>query len=116
MNNHHKASYYYIELFVTTILSTLFNYSIVCNLTEIKKIPKSTIVIFLFLLSSLFQIIPIIVLNYDIDNLTNNQELILQLDHIDGDKTNNELINLRFLCPNCHSQTPTYANKKRNKK
>ena len=35
--------------------------------------------------------------------------LILHVDHIDGDAWNNELGNLRFLCPNCHSQTPTYC-------
>lgn len=35
--------------------------------------------------------------------------LTLQVDHIDGDKTNNEIDNLRFLCPNCHSQTDTFA-------
>lgn len=35
--------------------------------------------------------------------------LILQLDHIDGDGTNNDPKNLRFLCPNCHSQTETWA-------
>ena len=39
--------------------------------------------------------------------------LTLDLDHIDGDPSNNNLVNLRFLCPNCHSQTPTYSNKKR---
>lgn len=38
----------------------------------------------------------------------NGSELTLDLDHIDGDPTNNVLENLRFLCPNCHSQTPTY--------
>jgi hypothetical protein len=32
----------------------------------------------------------------------------LELDHIDGDRTNNELQNLRLLCPNCHALTPTY--------
>lgn len=37
--------------------------------------------------------------------------LTLQLDHIDGDNTNNELDNLRYLCPNCHSQTETFCNK-----
>ncbi len=35
----------------------------------------------------------------------------IELDHIDGDKTNNELSNLRLLCPNCHAQTPTYCGK-----
>lgn len=32
----------------------------------------------------------------------------LELDHIDGDRTNNLLENLRLLCPNCHALTPTY--------
>lgn len=32
----------------------------------------------------------------------------LELDHRDGDRTNNELSNLRLLCPNCHAMTPTY--------
>ena len=35
----------------------------------------------------------------------------LELDHIDGDNTNNELSNLRLLCPNCHAFTPTYRGK-----
>jgi hypothetical protein len=38
-----------------------------------------------------------------------SKPLSLQLDHIDGDRTNNELPNLRMLCPNCHSQTHTFA-------
>ena len=41
----------------------------------------------------------------------NDKELTLQLDHIDGDNTNNEPSNLRWLCPNCHSQTRTFAGK-----
>lgn len=39
------------------------------------------------------------------------KRLSLQLDHIDGDNSNNELSNLRFLCPNCHSQTDTFGSK-----
>lgn len=35
--------------------------------------------------------------------------LVLQLDHVDGDKLNNTLQNLRLLCPNCHTQTATYG-------
>lgn len=42
----------------------------------------------------------------------NGKPLTLQLDHSDGDSTNNEIVNLRFLCPNCHTQTPTYARRK----
>ncbi len=46
----------------------------------------------------------------------NGKPLVLQLDHINGDRCNNQLSNLRFLCPDCHSQTETYTarNKKSN--
>ena len=37
----------------------------------------------------------------------------LDLDHIDGNNKNNFPSNWRFLCPNCHRQTPTWGNKKR---
>ena len=37
----------------------------------------------------------------------------LLLDHIDGDWRNNDRSNLRLLCPNCHSLTPTYKAKNR---
>lgn len=36
------------------------------------------------------------------------KEVPLDLDHIDGDYTNNFPKNLRLLCLNCHGQTPTY--------
>lgn len=32
----------------------------------------------------------------------------LELDHVNGDRTDNRLENLRLLCPNCHALTPTY--------
>lgn len=43
-----------------------------------------------------------------------NKVLSLELDHIDGDITNNRLSNARLLCPNCHSITPTYRSKNKN--
>lgn len=42
----------------------------------------------------------------------NGKPLTLQVDHIDGDRFNNVLENLRFLCPNCHAQTETWGRTK----
>ena len=39
-------------------------------------------------------------------------ELIpLQVHHIDGDRSNNSLENLKLLCPNCHALTENYCRK-----
>lgn len=38
--------------------------------------------------------------------------LSFEIDHIDGDNKNNKEENLRILCPNCHSQTPTFRRRK----
>lgn len=35
---------------------------------------------------------------------------ILEIDHIDGDHTNNTKENLRVLCPNCHALTTNFRN------
>lgn len=47
----------------------------------------------------------------DIGPEWNKLDLSLQLDHINGINNDNRLANLRFLCPNCHSQQGTYAGK-----
>lgn len=47
--------------------------------------------------------------------LWSDKRLVLQLDHIDGDNSNNLLNNLRILCPNCHTQTITFTSRNRNK-
>jgi 5-methylcytosine-specific restriction endonuclease McrA len=46
-------------------------------------------------------------------DIWNNKKISLQLDHINGVNDDHRLQNLRFLCPNCHSQQDTYASKNR---
>ena len=41
------------------------------------------------------------------------KEIVLELHHINGDSNDNRLENLTLLCPNCHSQTPTFRGKNR---
>jgi Zn finger protein HypA/HybF involved in hydrogenase expression len=43
----------------------------------------------------------------------NGKPITLHLDHENGCSRDYRIENLRILCPNCHSQTPTYGNKKR---
>lgn len=38
----------------------------------------------------------------------NGKPITLEIDHINGDHRDNRRENLRGLCPNCHSQTPTF--------
>lgn len=42
----------------------------------------------------------------------NGKKISLELNHIDGNGRNHSFENLELLCPNCHSQTPTYRSKK----
>ena len=49
----------------------------------------------------------------DVGESWNGRRLILHVDHIDGRFWDCRPENLRFLCPNCHSQTPTYAGRNR---
>ncbi len=45
----------------------------------------------------------------------NNNPISLEIDHIDGNPYNDNHNNLRFICPNCHSQTLTYKAKNKGK-
>ncbi|OMI33828.1 HNH endonuclease signature motif containing protein [Streptomyces sparsogenes] len=41
------------------------------------------------------------------------RRLVLEIDHINGDRWDNRLENLRYLCPSCHSQTRTFSGRGR---
>lgn len=41
-----------------------------------------------------------------------SKNLVLVLDHINGNSRDHRIENLRFLCPNCNSQTPTFSRRK----
>lgn len=69
----------YIGLITTIIVATTFNLFIVKKDVDIKKIPKSILVILLFFFISLVQLIPIYLFNLDINNLTTMQTLLLTL-------------------------------------
>jgi hypothetical protein len=45
-----------------------------------------------------------------------DKKLVFVIDHIDGDCSNNKRKNLRFICPNCDSQTDTFKSKTKNSK
>ena len=47
----------------------------------------------------------------DIKNIWQGRNLNLHIDHINGVRNDNRIENLRFLCPNCHSQTESYCSK-----
>lgn len=39
----------------------------------------------------------------------NGKPLVIQPNHEDGDPTNNRTENIKFMCPKCHTQTPTFS-------
>jgi len=42
----------------------------------------------------------------------NDKPLVLQIDHINGVSNDNRIENLQILCPNCHTQTVTFAGRR----
>lgn len=47
---------------------------------------------------------------------SNDGRIPVELDHVNGDRTDNRIENLRILCPNCHSLKPTHRGLNRKKK
>jgi hypothetical protein len=52
----------------------------------------------------------------ELDPEWHGHALTLVLDHINGVNDDYRLDNLRLLCPNCHSQTPTFSGRNRQKR
>ena len=62
-----------------------------------------------------FNILPYKCFECGIGDVWNHKKISLQLDHINGKNTDHRLYNLRWLCPNCHSQTLTYVGRNKHK-
>lgn len=43
-----------------------------------------------------------------------DEKITLEIDHTNGNNRDNRIENLRYLCPNCHSQTPTFRGRNKN--
>ncbi len=46
-----------------------------------------------------------------VGDMWQGKRLVLEIDHVNGDRLDNRRENLRYLCPSCHSQTKTFANR-----
>ncbi len=51
----------------------------------------------------------------NLSNEWNGKQINLQMDHINGNRKDHRLENLRWLCPNCHSQTDTFCARNSNR-
>ncbi len=58
------------------------------------------------------QLIPYLCSSCGIGPEWNQEKLVLQIEHINGNNRDYRLENLTFLCPNCHSQTVTFTGKR----
>jgi hypothetical protein len=47
-----------------------------------------------------------------IGDVWRGKRLVLEIDHINGDRIDNRRENLRYLCPSCHSQTESFSNRR----
>ena len=63
-----------------------------------------------------FNLLPYKCSSCSLEKIWNNKPIKLQLDHIDGNHKNDTLLNFRWLCPNCHSQTETFCGKRKKRK
>jgi hypothetical protein len=43
------------------------------------------------------------------------KKIPLELEHVNGDNSDNRIENLKIYCPNCHALTPTYRGKNKNR-
>ncbi|WP_231626942.1 HNH endonuclease signature motif containing protein [Streptomyces apocyni] len=57
--------------------------------------------------------VPHICTECGVGDVWQGKRLVLEIDHINGDRLDNRRENLRYLCPSCHSQTSTFGKRSR---
>ncbi|MFI0938915.1 HNH endonuclease [Streptomyces sp. NPDC021020] len=57
--------------------------------------------------------VPHVCVGCGLGDMWQGRRLVLEIDHVNGDRLDNRRENLRYLCPSCHSQTRTFANPSR---